>query len=72
MRSSPRDAIVAASVPPEDRGRAFGFQRSLDHFGAVLGPVVAFGLLAGAGISYRSVFFLAAIPGAVAVAILFV
>jgi len=70
MRSSPRDAIVAASVPPEDRGRAFGFQRSLDHFGAVLGPVVAFGLLAGAGISYRSVFFLAAIPGAVAVAIL--
>jgi len=70
MRSSPRDAIVAASVPPEDRGRAFGFQRSLDHFGAVLGPVAAFGLLAGAGISYRSVFFLAAIPGVVAVAIL--
>lgn len=70
VRSSPRDALVAASVPPEERGRAFGFQRALDHLGAVLGPVVAFGLLAGAGLSYRSVFFLAAVPGAVAVAIL--
>lgn len=70
IRSSPRDAIVAASVPPEERGRAFGFQRALDHLGAVLGPVAAFALLAGAGLSYRSVFFLAAIPGAIAVAIL--
>ncbi len=70
VRSSPRDALVAASVPPQERGRAFGFQRALDHLGAVLGPVAAFGLLAGAGLSYRSVFFLAAIPGAVAVAIL--
>ncbi|GAB4373629.1 MAG: MFS transporter [Deltaproteobacteria bacterium] len=70
VRSSPRDALVAASVPPEDRGRAFGFQRALDHLGAVLGPVIAFALLAKAGLPTRSVFFLAAIPGAVAVAIL--
>ena len=70
VRSSPRDALVAASVPPEDRGRAFGFQRALDHLGAVLGPAAAFLLLAGAGLSYRSVFFLAAIPGGIAVAIL--
>lgn len=72
VRSSPRDALVAASVPPRERGGAFGFQRALDHLGAVLGPVAAFGLLAGAGLSYRSVFFLAAIPGAVAVAILWI
>ncbi len=72
VRSSPRDALVAASVPPQDRGRAFGFQRALDHLGAVLGPVAAFALLAGAGLSYRSVFFLAAVPGAVAVAILWI
>jgi MFS family permease len=70
VRSSPRDALVAASVPPQERGRAFGFQRALDHLGAVLGPVAAFGLIAGAGYSYRSVFFLAAIPGAIAVAVL--
>jgi len=70
VRSSPRDALIAASVPVEDRGRAFGLQRAMDHMGAVLGPVAAFLLLAGAGLSYRTVFFLAAIPGAAAVAVL--
>lgn len=69
MRTSPRDALVAASATPEDRGRAFGFQRAMDHLGAVIGPVAAYLLLAG-GLTYRSVFFLAAIPGAAAVAIL--
>jgi len=68
VRSSPRDALLAASVPAEDRGRAFGLQRAMDHLGAVFGPVVAFLLLAGAGLSYRSVFFLAAIPGIASVA----
>src|SRR3972149_3933365 len=67
IRSSPRDALIAASVPADDRGRAFGLQRAMDHLGAVLGPGVAFLLLAGAGISYRSVFFLAAVPGGAAV-----
>ena len=38
VRTSPRDALVAAYVPPEQRGKAFGLQRSMDHFGAVLGP----------------------------------
>src|SRR3990172_1890681 len=70
IRSSPRDALIAASVPADDRGRAFGLQRAMDHLGAVLGPCVAFLLLAGAGLSYRSVFFLAAVPGAAAVAVL--
>lgn len=68
IRTSPRDALIAASVPADDRGRAFGLQRAMDHTGAVLGPLAAFLLLAGAGLSYRSVFFLAAIPGAAAVA----
>jgi MFS family permease len=71
VRSSPRDALIAASVPAEDRGRAFGLQRAMDHMGAVLGPLAAFLLLAGAGLSYRTVFFLAAIPGAAAVVALF-
>jgi len=70
VRSSPRDALIAASVPAEDRGRAFGLQRAMDHTGAVLGPFAAFLLLAGAGLSYRTVFFLAAVPGAAAVAAL--
>jgi MFS family permease len=70
VRTSPRDALVAAYVPPEDRGRAFGLQRAMDHLGAVLGPLLAFLLLSGAGLSYRPVFLLAALPGIAAVAVL--
>lgn len=70
VRTSPRDALIAASVPAEDRGRAFGLQRAMDHLGAVIGPLAAFLLLAGAGLSLRTVFFLSAIPGAAAVAAL--
>lgn len=70
IRTSPRDALVAAFVAPQDRGRAFGLQRAMDHAGAVLGPLAAFALLAAGGLSYRTVFLLAAIPGAAAVAAL--
>ena len=38
VRSAPRDALVAEVVAPEDRGRAFGFQRAMDHAGAMVGP----------------------------------
>src|SRR5438046_8256362 len=37
IRSAPRDAMISDVTPPEDRGRAFGFQRALDHTGAVAG-----------------------------------
>ncbi len=70
VRTSPRDALVAASVPPGDRGRAFGLQRAMDHLGAVLGPLAAFLLMTGAGLSYRPVFLLSVIPGLAAVAAL--
>ena len=45
IRGAPRDAMIAASVPPESRGLAFGFNRAADHAGAVIGPVIAFLLL---------------------------
>ena len=70
IRSSPRDALIAASVPAGERGRAFGLQRAMDHLGAVIGPLAAFLLLSGAGVSLRNVFFLSAIPGVAAVAAL--
>jgi hypothetical protein len=38
VRSAPRDALIAASVPPEAFGRAFGFHRMGDSLGAVIGP----------------------------------
>lgn len=70
IRSSPRDALIADSVDPSIRGRAFGFHRAADHAGAVVGPLLAFALLRWEGVELRTVFLLTAIPGALAVAML--
>ena len=70
LRASPRDALLASAIEPEQRGRAFGFHRAMDHAGAVIGPLAALALLRWAGVSYRTVFALAAIPGGLAVAML--
>ncbi len=72
IRSAPRDALLAASVPPEVRGRAFGFHRAADHLGAVIGPLIAFALLGAGGLSLRTVFWLAAVPAALSVLVLVV
>lgn len=70
IRSSPRDALIADSVDPSMRGRAFGFHRAADHAGAVVGPLVAFALLQDGQVSLRTLFLFAALPGLVAVAVL--
>ncbi len=67
LRGAPRDAMIADSVAPGERGRAFGVQRAADHAGAFVGPLIAFVLLQWVGVSVRTVFLLAAIPGAVAI-----
>jgi MFS family permease len=72
LRNSPRDAMLAASVRPDERGRAFGFNRALDHTGAVLGPLVAVAFLSARPNDLRTLFWLAAIPGALAVLVLIV
>ncbi len=46
VRTAPRDAIVCDSTPPEEYGSAFGFQRSMDSVGGVIGPILAFAVLA--------------------------
>jgi MFS family permease len=68
LRTAPRDALLASSIPLEERGRAFGFQRAMDHAGSVVGPLAAAGLLA-AGLELRSVFWLSLVPGALVVAL---
>jgi MFS family permease len=68
IRGAPRDALIADSVDPAIRGRAFGFHRAADHAGAVVGPLLAFVLLGWGGLELRDVFLLTAIPGALAVA----
>ena len=67
IRGAPRDALIADSVDPAQRGRAFGFQRAADHAGAVVGPLIAYALISQLGVGLRTVFWLAAIPAAIAV-----
>ncbi len=74
VRGPPRDALLASSTPTAFRGRAFGFHRAADHAGAVVGPLIAMLCLSWLALPVRQVFWVAAVPGAlaVAVAVLFV
>ncbi len=70
IRGSPRDALIAESVDPAIRGRAFGFHRAADHAGAVVGPLIAFVLLRWEHLPLRTVFLFAALPGVLSVLVL--
>jgi len=67
VRTAPRDAIIAESSEKTHLGRAFGFHRSMDTMGAVVGPALAFFLLGLFSNNYRWLFWLSMIPGAIAV-----
>jgi MFS family permease len=67
VRTAPRDAIIAESSEKTHLGRAFGFHRSMDTMGAVVGPAIAFFLLGIFSNNYRIVFWLSMIPGVIAV-----
>lgn len=69
LRGAPRDALLAASVPADQRGRAFGFHRAADHAGAVVGPLIALVCLYWLAMEVRQVFWVAAVPGALAVVV---
>src|SRR5207249_3765306 len=75
VRDAPRDALLTESTPPETRGKAFGFHRSMDTTGAILGPIVTLILLGTVAFSlsiaeqYRLVLLLAAIPALLSVVI---
>ncbi len=72
IRGAPRDALVADIAPPEMRGAAFGLRQSLDTVGAFLGPLIAVGLMLLWANDFRAVFWVAVIPGLMAVALLLV
>ena len=74
LRNPPRDALIADSTPATELGRAFGLHRAMDTFGAALGPLVSWWLLArwatlGAE-AYRRIFLVSAIPATLALAVL--
>jgi MFS family permease len=70
IRGAPRDALVADIAPPHIRGAAFGLRQSLDTVGAFLGPLSAVGLMLLWANDFRTVFWVAVIPGLLAVALL--
>ncbi|OGB28490.1 MAG: MFS transporter [Burkholderiales bacterium RIFCSPHIGHO2_02_FULL_66_10] len=70
VRGAPRDALVADIAPPDMRGAAFGLRQSLDTVGAFLGPLLAVGLMLLWANDFRAVFWVAVVPGLLAVALL--
>lgn len=75
LRTAPRDALITENCPPEQRGAAFGFHKSMDTTGAVLGPLICFAILYYFGKGnpvnlFRPLYWVAFIPGLIAVFIL--
>ena len=68
LRTSPRDALLADSVPSNQRGLTFGLHRSMDNAGAVFGPLIA-ALLLSMNIPLRDIFLWAVVPGIITVAL---
>ena len=74
IRTAPRDAMISLSTPESQLGAAFGVHRALDTTGAMIGPLIAFGILAAAPLAFNSIFlvsFCVAIVG-LAILVLFV
>jgi MFS family permease len=70
LRGAPRDAMLAAMAPPDQRGRVFGYHWAMDHAGAAVGPLLATAFLWFAPEEYRVLFALTIVPGIGAVATL--
>jgi len=71
VRSAPRDALIAGSVPREHLGRAFGFHRAGDTLGAVIGPLIALAGLALLNGNVRAVLWWAIVPAVLSMALTF-
>lgn len=63
IRTAPRDSLIAASSAEATKGKSFGFHKAMDNSGAILGPLLAAGILLLFPGKYRLVFLFAAIPG---------
>ncbi|MEZ5462612.1 MFS transporter [Dokdonella sp.] len=70
IRGAPRDALIADVTPQEVRGAAYGMRQSMDTVGAVVGPLLAVGLMALFLGDIRSVLWFAVLPGIIAVALI--
>jgi MFS family permease len=71
LRTSPRDALLSQSCKEEERGKAFGFQRAMDHAGAMAGPLIASLLMVVLTKDLRVIFILSFIPALFCLLILY-
>jgi MFS family permease len=71
IRTSPRDALVTDAVSSDQRGRAFGYHRAMDHAGAVVGPLLAALFLVLWDQPLRTLFLFSAIPGTLCLLLVF-
>lgn len=67
IRTGARDALLSDEATPETKGRVFGFHRSMDTLGAVIGPLLALLFLAYRPNDYKTLFYVAFFPGVVAI-----
>jgi MFS family permease len=72
IRGAPRDALVAALVPRDMRGAAFGLRQALDSIGAFVGPILAVVFMAWFSNNIKAVLWVAVVPASIAVALLVV
>ena len=70
IRGAPRDALVDDVTPPEIRGAAYGLRQALDTIGAFLGPLLAVALMFLWDNDFQSIFWVAAIPAVLSIALL--
>lgn len=70
VRGSPRDAMMADSTPAEYRGKAFGFHRSMDTFGAAVGPLLTYFILLLTNNDLRAVFGWTLLPGVLSILVI--
>ena len=71
IRTAPRDALIADSSDPAQRGNAFGLHRALDSAGASVGVIIAFLLFVSQRDSFTEIFLVSLVPAALGVLVLF-
>jgi MFS family permease len=71
VRTAARDALLSQQTTKENKGKVFGFHRSMDTLGAAIGPVIALIFLVIYPGDYKTIFLLAFIPGIISVLLIF-
>jgi MFS family permease len=71
IRTAPRDSLVAGSVTNGETGKSFGVQKAMDNMGAIVGPLMAYGLLVWFPGDYRILFLFSGIPALLGILVLF-